>query len=299
LHSVKSDLSTAHAAMGGLGAMGMADARRGGAVGTATGGGGGVGGAGMPPGLDGTDSSESSDHKVRSLSLLVEEAKKESRWLRERNQELERVVEALRKTIMRQAELSSQRQDQQGTGPGQRPPSHVHRGGRQQLQEHPSSYGTTAGFPAGAPGRRWRQGWRRVSPPLPPPSSAAVSSINCLEQAARGVSTGRSAAAAAAGISRGGMSARSHLHQMQQHAAEAPGPARRYTTHEGYDDNLHYLPSTNATPSLRQRGDSLHSHISSSSSSNRGGGGGVGTSGGHGGAGGGGVVQHGGGGGGG
>lgn len=36
------------------------------------------------------------------------------RWLRDRNQELERVVEALRKTIMRQAELSSQRQDHQG-----------------------------------------------------------------------------------------------------------------------------------------------------------------------------------------
>jgi len=52
--------------------------------------------------------------QVRSLSLLLEESKKESRWLRERNQELERVVEALRKTIMRQAELSSQRQDQQG-----------------------------------------------------------------------------------------------------------------------------------------------------------------------------------------
>ncbi|CAM9426510.1 unnamed protein product, partial [Ectocarpus sp. 12 AP-2014] len=112
LASVKSDLSTAHAAIGGLGAMGMADGRRGGAVGTVTGGGG--GGAGMPPGLDGVDSSDSADHKVRSLSLLVEEAKKESRWLRERNQELERVVEALRKTIMRQAELSSQRQDQQG-----------------------------------------------------------------------------------------------------------------------------------------------------------------------------------------
>ncbi|CAM9923006.1 unnamed protein product, partial [Ectocarpus sp. 12 AP-2014] len=105
LASVKSDLSTAHAAIGGLGAMGMADGRRGGAVGTVTGGGG--GGAGMPPGLDGVDSSDSADHKVRSLSLLVEEAKKESRWLRERNQELERVVEALRKTIMRQAELSS------------------------------------------------------------------------------------------------------------------------------------------------------------------------------------------------
>lgn len=45
---------------------------------------------------------------------MVDESKKESRWLRERNQELERVVEALRKTIMRQAELSSQRQDQHG-----------------------------------------------------------------------------------------------------------------------------------------------------------------------------------------
>ncbi|CAN0021651.1 unnamed protein product, partial [Ectocarpus sp. 6 AP-2014] len=159
LASVKSDLSTAHAAMGGLGAMSMADGRRGGAVGTVTVGGG--GGAGMPPGLDGVDSSDSADHKVRSLSLLMEEAKKESRWLRERNQELERVVEALRKTIMRQAELSSQRQDQQGTGPGQRPPSHAFRGGRQQFQEHPSSYGTSAGFPAGSPGSGWRQGCRR------------------------------------------------------------------------------------------------------------------------------------------
>lgn len=46
--------------------------------------------------------------------MLVEDARKEVRWFRERNQELERVVEALRKTIMRQAELSSQRQDQQG-----------------------------------------------------------------------------------------------------------------------------------------------------------------------------------------
>lgn len=52
--------------------------------------------------------------QVRSLRLLLDESKKESRWVRERNQELERVVEALRKTIMRQAELASQRQDQQG-----------------------------------------------------------------------------------------------------------------------------------------------------------------------------------------
>lgn len=45
---------------------------------------------------------------------MLDESRKEVRSLRERNQELERVVEALRKTIMRQAELSSQRQDQQG-----------------------------------------------------------------------------------------------------------------------------------------------------------------------------------------
>lgn len=47
---------------------------------------------------------------------MLEESKKECRYVRDRNQELDRVVEALRKTIMRQAELSSQRQDhpQQG-----------------------------------------------------------------------------------------------------------------------------------------------------------------------------------------
>ena len=48
------------------------------------------------------------------MTLQLEEGKKEARWMRERNQELERVVEALRKTIMRQADLSSQRGDQQG-----------------------------------------------------------------------------------------------------------------------------------------------------------------------------------------
>ena len=52
--------------------------------------------------------------RVRSLTLQVEEGKKEARWMKERNLELERVVEALRKTIMRQADLSSQRVDQQG-----------------------------------------------------------------------------------------------------------------------------------------------------------------------------------------
>lgn len=44
---------------------------------------------------------------------MLEESRKECKWVRERNQELERVVEALRKTIMRQAEISSQRPDQQ------------------------------------------------------------------------------------------------------------------------------------------------------------------------------------------
>lgn len=51
--------------------------------------------------------------QVRSLTLMLEESKKEARWMKERNGEQERVVEALRKTIMRQAELSSQRQDHQ------------------------------------------------------------------------------------------------------------------------------------------------------------------------------------------
>lgn len=55
-----------------------------------------------------------SKNEVRSLTLQLEEGKKEARWMRERNQELERVVEALRKTIMRQADLSSQRVEQQG-----------------------------------------------------------------------------------------------------------------------------------------------------------------------------------------
>lgn len=60
-----------------------------------------------------------------------------------------------------------------------------------------------------------------------------------------------------------------------QHAAEAPGPARRYTTHEAYDETLKYPPhtqqhsTTTGPPSLssnRQRGDSLHSHLGSSGS---------------------------------
>lgn len=55
--------------------------------------------------------------QVRSMTLLLEESRKEARWVRDRNQELERVVEALRKTIMRQADLSSQRQDQPGGVP--------------------------------------------------------------------------------------------------------------------------------------------------------------------------------------
>lgn len=69
--------------------------------------------------------------KVRSLALLLEEAKKEVRWLRERSSESERVIEALRKTIMRQAELSSQREAAAGAGSGSRGSGgpHHHGGG--------------------------------------------------------------------------------------------------------------------------------------------------------------------------
>lgn len=52
---------------------------------------------------------------------MLEESKKEYRYVKERNQEMERVVEALRKTIMRQAELSSQRQDHHQQGQSAEP----------------------------------------------------------------------------------------------------------------------------------------------------------------------------------
>ncbi|CAM9408908.1 unnamed protein product, partial [Discosporangium mesarthrocarpum] len=79
-------------------------------------------------GADGMGIGVGEDPKLRSLALMLEESKKESRSLRDRNQELERVVEALRKTIMRQAELSSQRQEHQHQHQQAHRPPHGPRG---------------------------------------------------------------------------------------------------------------------------------------------------------------------------
>ncbi|KAG5185112.1 hypothetical protein JKP88DRAFT_354299 [Tribonema minus] len=75
--------------------------------------------AGEGGGLQGGGGGGAGDvDKLRSLAMLLEESRKEARWLRDRNGESERVIEALRKTIMRQAELNSQRDSSTGGGGG-------------------------------------------------------------------------------------------------------------------------------------------------------------------------------------
>ncbi|CAN0106496.1 unnamed protein product, partial [Phaeothamnion confervicola] len=104
LQRARSEAVAAHTALesGGGGAMTLAG-----------GAGGAVGGAG-----GGGTATVREAERARSLELLLDESRKEGRWLRDRYSEMERVVEALRKTIMRQAELSSQRQDYPAPGGG-------------------------------------------------------------------------------------------------------------------------------------------------------------------------------------
>jgi len=93
---------------------------------------------------------KSDNDKVKSLSELLEESHKEIRWLKDRNSESERVIEALRKTIMRQAELNSQRENRvvsnapqhlySNSSPHHRPQNQVPRGNRPMSIAAPHSH---------------------------------------------------------------------------------------------------------------------------------------------------------------
>ncbi|KAG5175462.1 hypothetical protein JKP88DRAFT_265792 [Tribonema minus] len=95
------------AALEGLGSAVAAGAAAGNLDGVHSGGAGG----------EGTQVSAADSEKIRSLAVLLEESRKEAKWLRDRTSESERIIEALRKTIMRQAELSSQRDNAHAAGP--------------------------------------------------------------------------------------------------------------------------------------------------------------------------------------